>query len=244
MGQHAKHRDLVKRGFHILALWLLMTNAAQAGCRLALALALDVSSSVDNNEYNLQRLGLAAALDAPEVRHAILNGARGDVALAVYEWSGFYQHKLHLDWVILRTHEDISQAALAIGAMTRSHSDFPTSIGPALGYGATLLERAPRCDRQVIDVSGDGISNYGFSPAAAYREFLFDGVTVNGLVIQSSSAGVAEYYRRNVLHGPNAFLVVAGGFAEFREAMTRKLYREVNDIVLGRSENTLPSPNG
>ncbi len=225
----------MKLGFHILALWLLMANAAQAGCRLALALAIDVSSSVDAEEYNLQRLGLAAALDAPEVRFAILNGAKGDVALAVYEWSGFYQHKLHLDWTLLKTEADISRAALTIGAMKRKHDDFPTSIGPALGYGATLLERAPECDRKVIDMSGDGISNYGYSPDAAFRNFMFDNVTVNGLVILSNSTGVVDYYRRNVLHGRNAFLVVAEGFAEFREAMTRKLYREINDIVLGSS---------
>ena len=241
MDQHAKHRYLVKPGFQILAFWLLiagLTNtlagAAQARCRLALALALDVSSSVDKNEYDLQRLGLAAALDAPEIRHAILNRAQGDVALAVYEWSGFYQHKLHLDWLLLKSDADISNAALAIGTMARSHDDFPTSIGPALGYGATLLERAPDCDRKVIDISGDGISNYGYGPEAAYKNFMFENVTVNGLVILSSSTGVAEYYRRNVLHGHNAFLVIAGGFEEFREAMTRKLYREINDIVLGK----------
>lgn len=223
----------MRLGFHILVLWLLMTNAAQAGCRLALALAIDVSSSVDRDEYNLQRLGLAAALDAPEVRFAILNGAKGDVALAVYEWSGFYQHKLHLDWTLLKTEADISRAALTIGAMKRKHDDFPTSIGPALGYGATLLERAPDCDRKVIDMSGDGINNYGYGPDAAFRNFMFENVTVNGLVILSNSTGVVEYYRQNVLHGRNAFLIIAKGFPEFREAMTRKLYREINDIVLG-----------
>jgi len=241
----------VKRGFHILALWLLiagltitLTHAAQARCRLALALALDVSSSVDTEEYNLQRLGLAAALDAPEIRHAILNGAQGDVALAVYEWSGFYQHKLHLDWLMLKSHDDISQAALAIGTMVRKHTDYPTSIGPALGYGATLLERAPECDRKVIDISGDGISNYGYSPEAAYNNFVFDNVTVNGLVIQGSSTGVAEYYRKNVLHGRNAFLIVAGGFEEFREAMTRKLYREINSAIIGSAHPGHLQPRG
>ncbi|VAV99413.1 identified by similarity to GB:BAB50411.1 [hydrothermal vent metagenome] len=121
----------------------------------------------------------------------------------------------------------------AIGTMTRKHNDFPTFIGPALGYGATLLERAPKCDRKVIDISGDGISNYGYGPAAAFRNFMFDNVTVNGLVILSNSTGVVDYYRQNVLYGRNAFLIVAGGFSEFREAMTRKLYREINDIVLG-----------
>jgi len=240
---------LVNRGVYKLTIWLLiagllhlLAGMAQARCRLALALALDVSSSVDKDEYDLQRLGLAAALDAPEIRHAILSGAQGDVALAVYEWSGFFQHKLHLDWTMLRSGNDISRAALAIGSMARSHDDFPTSIGPALGYGATLLERAPACDRKVIDISGDGINNYGYGPAAAFRNFAFTNVTVNGLVILGSNTDVAEYYARNVLHGRNAFLVVASGFDEFREAMTRKLFREINNVILGSTRPDPPKP--
>ncbi len=224
---------MVRLAAIIATVWLVSTTVVQAGCRLALVLALDVSSSVDAAEYDLQRLGLAAALDAPEVRHAILQGASGDVALAVYEWSGFFQQKLHLDWTLLRSDADIDRAVLAIASMTRSHDNFPTSIGQALGYGATVLKRAPVCDRQVIDMSGDGINNHGYGPASAYRNFPLQDVTVNGLVILSQRAGVVEYYRDEVLKGPNAFLVIANGFDDFRESMTRKLYREINDIILG-----------
>ncbi|MGB2203609.1 MAG: DUF1194 domain-containing protein, partial [Pseudooceanicola atlanticus] len=55
-----------------LTLWPL---AAGAECRLALLLALDVSASVDETEYKLQRDGLAAALNRPLIRRAILEGA-------------------------------------------------------------------------------------------------------------------------------------------------------------------------
>ena len=206
---------------------------AQAGCRLALVLALDVSSSVDAGEYELQRQGVAAALDAEEVRHAILRGGPGHVALAVYEWSGFHQHKLQLDWTVLSDDAAIDRAVAALAAMTRSHADFPTSLGPALGYGATLLERGPDCLRRVIDVSGDGVNNYRYGPQEAYRHFPLEGVTVNGLVILGEDPAVLAYYGTEVLHGAGAFLVVAAGLDEFREAMTRKLYREVNDYVLG-----------
>ena len=44
---------------------------------------------------------------------------------------------------------------------------------------------------------------------------------------------VLAYYGAEVLHGPGAFLVVAQGFDEFRDAMTRKLFREINDVILG-----------
>nr|WP_239494549.1 DUF1194 domain-containing protein [Roseovarius amoyensis] len=228
---------MVRRATCLAALVLGLAGAAAAQpagrCRLALVLALDVSSSVDAAEYDLQRTGLAAALLDPDVRRAILAGTGGHVALSAFEWSGFHQHKLQLDWTALRTPADIDRAAVTLRAMVRSHSNFPTSIGPALGYASGLLGRGPRCDRQVIDLSGDGINNYRYGPRQAYRHFPLDEVTVNGLVIYDGDPGVPAYYAAEVLHGTGAFLVVAAGYAGFREAMTRKLFREVNDIVLG-----------
>jgi len=238
LDQHGKYGPLVRRAA-LLAAWLLALAAPaqglaqQAGCRLALALALDVSSSVDAAEYDLQRRGLAAALDAPEIRHAVLRGAPGAVALAVYEWSGAEQHRLQLDWTLLRDAGAIDRAVAALAGMRRSHSEFPTSMGPALGYGATLLTRAPACDRQVIDISGDGVNNYRFGPREAYRHFPFAGVTVNGLVILGDQPDVLPFYRAEVARGPGAFVETARGFSDFRAAMTRKLHREIADIVLG-----------
>lgn len=227
-----------------LALWAALFWAgaavAQPGCRLALVLAVDVSSSVDAAEYDLQRVGLAAALDAPEVRHAILTGAPGHVALAVYEWSGFYQHKMQLDWTVLDSAAAIDGAVETLLKMERSHDEFPTSMGPALGFGAQLLQKGPDCTRRVIDVSGDGVNNYRYGPREAYRHFPLERVTVNGLVILGDDPSVLTWYGAEVLHGPGAFLVVANGFDEFQDAMTRKLYREINDIVLGGWPGALP----
>ena len=97
-----------------------MAAPADAACRLALLLALDASSSVDAREYALQRAGLAAALDAPDIRHAILRSGTGDVVLAVYEWSGRFQQKLQLDCTALRSPEDITSAGAAIATMRRA----------------------------------------------------------------------------------------------------------------------------
>ncbi len=220
----------------------LLAAPAQGACRLALVLALDVSSSVDEAEYALQRVGLASALDAPEIRDAILRGGTGDVALAVYEWSGRFQDRLHLDWTFLRSDADITGAVAVLAGMQRSTSDYPTGLGSALGYGAALLARAPRCDRQVIDVSGDGINNQGFGPALAYKHFPFDDITVNGLVIEGHDPQVTQYYQREVLYGPGAFLEIAQGFEDFERAMSRKLFREINDLMLGSLPQAAPLP--
>ena len=215
-------------------LFLSIATIADAKCRLALVLALDVSSSVDAVEYDLQRVGLAAALNSELVRGAILRGADGSVALAVYEWSGFYQHKLQYDWAVLDSHDAIDEAVRVLAKMERSHDDFPTAVGQALGYGAMLLQRGPECERRVIDVSGDGINNYGYGPRAAYRNFPFENVTVNGLVILGQSPEVLRYYHEQVALGQQAFVISANGFEEFEDAMTKKLFREINGIVLGQ----------
>ncbi|MHA6346896.1 DUF1194 domain-containing protein [Roseivivax sp. CAU 1761] len=213
------------------ALW---TEAAwaQAGCRLALALALDVSSSVDDSEYALQREGLALALEDPEVRGAILGGA-GPVALAIYEWSGRRQNALVLDWTMLHIPADIDRVTTRLRTTPRSQNRFPTAMGYALGFGATLLERGPDCLRAVIDISGDGVTNDGFGPQLAYRHFPFAGVTVNGLAVLGADPTVEAYYSEVVRHGPGAFVELSQGYEGFRNAMTRKLFRETNTLMLG-----------
>jgi len=222
-----------------IALALLGAVAAQpaAACRLALALAMDVSSSVDAAEDALQRGGLAAALVAPDVQAAFL--APGDpVALAVYEWSGRRKQILLQDWVLIRAPSDLQAVSARIAASPRSHDDFPTALGYALGYGATLLGRAPDCAAATLDVSGDGENNEGFGPEEAYRAFPFDGITVNGLVVRAmpteGRADLVSYYRDTVIRGPGAFVEVAGGFADFERAMRAKLIRELGAVMLGR----------
>lgn len=201
-------------------------------CRLALLLALDVSSSVDAEEYILQRDGLAAALNDPLVRQAILDG-EGHVSIAIYEWSGRRQSSLVSPWVALIDDATIDGVIAALLSAPRSHTRFPTAMGYALGYGATLLARGPRCERQVIDVSGDGENNDGFSPRLAYKNFPFSNVTVNGLAVLGGSDDVVDYFQREVRYGFGAFVETSEGYQGYRDAMTRKLLRELNDMILG-----------
>ena len=114
--------------------------AAASECRLALALALDVSRSVDTREHALQRGGLIAALSAPEVRRAFF-AAPLPVALAVYEWSGPAEQHLLLDWVLIRAPGDLDRVADRIGQAPRNGTEAPTAMGQALLYGAALMAR-------------------------------------------------------------------------------------------------------
>lgn len=239
MEKHGEHWPLVRRALVcVLGLCLVWPGAAaaQIACRLALVLAVDVSSSVDEVEDKLQRLGLAGALVAPDVQAAFLSGG-SPVALAVFEWSGRNKQKLLLDWRLMTGPEALTDAAETLARSTRSTSRYPTAMGNALGYAALLLTRAPGCLFKTIDLAGDGINNDGFPPGAAYAEFPFDGVTVNGLVVRSGTfpeaEAVSRYYRATVLRGPGAFLEEAQDFEDYENAITRKLIREVAPRQIG-----------
>lgn len=223
-----------------LACAALLACAGGAGeaaeCRLALLLAMDVSSSVDAAEDVLQRGGMVSALISPQVQEAFFV-TDAPVALAAYEWSGRYNQEVLLDWTIIREPADLVAAAEILAASKRSHNDFPTAMGYALGFGAHMLERAPHCLKKTLDVAGDGQNNEGFGPRQAYANFPFSDVTVNGLVINGADfegeTGLIGFYKGQVIRGPGAFVEIAEGFEDYERAMRRKLIREVSPPVLG-----------
>ena len=194
-------------------------------------LALDVSSSVDAEEYALQMNGLARALRDPDIVRAITEA--GGIQAIAFEWSGRFQHVEIMPWSFLASDADVFAFAGAIETHPRGYDQYPTALGFALGHASILLDRAPKiCARTVVDMSGDGVTNEGYEPVYAYRNFDFSNVTVNGLVIEGEKPDPVEYYRREVIHGPGAFVEVARGFADYEAAMKRKLLREINGAAV------------
>lgn len=222
-----------------------LANPAEA-CRLALVLAIDVSSSVDAAEDQLQRAGLAAALIAPDVQAAFF-ASQAPVSLFVFEWSGRYNQDEILPWTIIGSPADLQHVARTIIDSRRVEYEFPTAMGYALGYGAVQLAQMPHCSFHTIDVAGDGINNEGFGPAQAYTAFPFGGVTVNGLVIESREgsfdADPMAFYRDQVIRGAGAFVEAANGFEDYENAMRRKLIREVTPLIMGGTP-TIQAPAG
>lgn len=222
----------------LIAAWgVAAPAAAQESCRLALVLALDVSSSVDAEEDRLQREGLARALLAPEVVRAFLAGDA--VALYAFEWSGSRsQVPLTAGWQTVAAEADLRRIAAAIATSERSRTNLPTAVGAALGHAAIRLRDGPDCRARTVDVSGDGLHNEGFTPAMAYEAFPFDGVTVNALIVggAGSDAQLVAWFQAEVLRGPGAFSVFAEDYGDFARAMEAKLLRELAPPLVGKAE--------
>ena len=60
---------------------------------LLLALAMDVSRSMDREKFLLQRQGYAAALSNPQVLSAISSGPYQKIAICFIDWSGPFEQR-------------------------------------------------------------------------------------------------------------------------------------------------------
>lgn len=209
-----------------------MGTAALGECRLALALAVDVSRSIDAVDYAIQTEGMAAALEDAQVRGAIFAPA-GEVALAVYFWSGSGHQDLVQDWVLLDHPEALDRVIWRLRGTKRPETRLPTALGAALVYGAGLMDAAPPCARRVLDVAGDGRNNEGISVATAYTRAAFGDVVVNALAVGEHEQGVARYFREEVIRGPGAFVEVAPRQVDYPPAIRRKLLRELEGPKIG-----------
>ena len=230
----------------LAASWAGVAPALADNVDLLLVLAADVSRSIDEGEFNLQRKGYAAALADPRVLRAITGGPNRAIAVTFVEWSGADEQKTVVDWTILRDGEGAAVVAAQILTAPRSFLT-RTSISAAIDFSIGQFAAAPAsADRRVIDISGDGTSNAGRPVTEARDEAVAKGVTINGLAIINTQAspgftthtqppgGLPEYYRQNVIGGTGAFLLVVENFETFADAMTRKLVSEIAGAPGGR----------
>ncbi|SPH17051.1 hypothetical protein DEA8626_00565 [Defluviimonas aquaemixtae] len=223
-----------------LALAVLLAAGPAAGaCRLALALGVDVSRSVDAEDYAIQRRGILAALADPAIRDAFLK-PEDAVAFAVYEWSGQAYQEVIVDWTLVRSESGLAAIRAVIEAHERGGTALPTGLGAALDYGHALIARAPDCAARTLDISGDGRSNDGRGPEEVYAETDFGDIVVNGLPIGGHEADIAIYYRARVIRGPGAFVEVARDETDYPRAIRRKLERELTEQLMG----ALGGPDG
>lgn len=216
----------------------LSAATADAACRLALALAVDVSRSVDAADYVIQTEGLARALTDPAVEAAIF-GPPGDVAILVFHWSGQRYQEIVADWQVMKTPDDLHRMAEKIRRTPRFPASLPTALGAALRFGLEQFETAPSCERQVLDVAGDGQNNDGLPPLRVYAKTDFGNLVVNGLAIGEHESDLTAYYRSNVIRGDGAFVEVAVTQADYPRAIRRKLIRELSDML---SQSVPPTP--
>ena len=204
-----------------------------------LVLVDDVSRSIDDREFDMQKQGYAAAFANPQVIAAIKGGAIGAIAVQYVEFASSYETRTIVDWTVIRDADTAKAFAERMSGASRSAWG-RTAIGAGIELGLkNIADSGFEAQRRVIDVCGDGTSNHGPVVSETRNHAVEAGVTVNGLAIINDRpmswtfahvqppGGLANYYRENVTGGVGSFVVEIHDFQSFGAAITRKLINEI-----------------
>jgi hypothetical protein len=227
----------VSRSLQIpLGLLLLLLASAIIGFAAApvmpvavqLVLAVDVSGSVNQARFELQRHGYAEAFRSVAVQQAIRSTGTGSVAVAMLQWTGPSLHVVAVDWTLVSDTASAERFAAAIEQAPRALFGGGTSISGAIDYAMTMFPSSSfLAPRRVIDISGDGANNRGRFAEDARDEAVQAGVVINGLPILTLEPELDEYYRDSVIGGPGAFVIAVRSYEEFAQAIRSKLVTEI-----------------
>jgi hypothetical protein len=175
---------------------------------------------------------------------AIRAGRLGRIAVTYVEWSSVTDQRVLLDWHVI----DSAASADAVAAeLERApvKSGTTTSISAGLDFSVRLIAASPyQGDRRVIDISGDGYSDYGRPIRVARDDAVKAGIIINGLPVmndrppwrESAPPDLDHYYADNVIGGPGSFYLVVHDLKDFGNAVLRKLILE----IAGRADMAPP----
>ena len=210
-------------------LFIILALGAQPAraCETALMLTIDVSNSVDVAEYQLQAVGLADALQDPDIINALVRGAS---AVAVMQWSGTDKQELSIGWTRIRTAMDVARLSDRARLMPRAFVLSDTAPAAAVTFALAQFGAVADCERRVIDVSGDGTPNAGGDTAAARTQAQRQGVTINAIAIESMGLAITNFYRNAVITR-DGFVMTARRHRDYPRAIRAKILREVTKAI-------------
>src|ERR1700741_1656583 len=177
----------------VLAFLGLVHETYGAEVDLEVVLTADVSRSIYDAEFDLQRKGYAAAPTDPRVLTAIQGRPGAAIGVSFIEWSGDEEQQVVVDWTEIRDGEAAGSVAAAILAAPRSFMG-RTSISAAIDFAMAHFAKSKwQASRRIIDISGDGTNNSGRPVTEARDQAVAQGVTINGLAISTDKPKVPHY---------------------------------------------------
>jgi len=238
--------------FTILSLSPILTFALPVSVELVLLQ--DISGSMSNSDFNLQRSGYENAFRSD----AVLNSIKkyGDIAVTLVYWAD-NQH-VAVDWTHIFDKESANRFADNISKTYRpSNVGFRTGLTDAINMGASLYtDNDFEGLKNVMDVSGDGAESVRgrfndtncISCQEARDNALAGNVnTINALWIDDRNyfgddkediVNAVIYGQKNVIGGQGAFSLIADGFEDFESTILTKIQREISP----NSSNPVPEP--
>ena len=87
---------------------------------VALVLVTDVSRSIDDSEYKLEKDGYASAFTSRRVLEAIQGGPVGKIAVSYVEFASSFEVRTVLDWTVIRDRASAQAFVDRLAAAPRS----------------------------------------------------------------------------------------------------------------------------
>src|SRR5437588_3748777 len=176
------------------AFLLAMAGALPAqAAAVALVLAIDVSESVSSERYILQHDGIARAFETPQLIDAIA-AVPGGIEALVLEWSDPDKIAITVGWTRIANRTGAAGFAASVRATQRSSNGL-TAIGSALLAAAAAFNHMPEpAGHKIVDISRDGMANFGVAPVTARDALVNQGITINGLAILGEEPWPDDYY--------------------------------------------------
>lgn len=213
---------------------------------LALAIAVDSSNSISQEDFEMQRHGFLAALDNKEFRR-LLSRCEHGVTFSYFEWSGNHYNE-EVDLLINWTHVTAASLPKQIAKMENVLQAKPrkylnqTDIQSALLFAGELMRALPfrvseTSVRKGIVLSTDGKQNvldrtYPFSypirastdmlaiPLAASRDAIADqNIAIHSLAIDTNKGSLLEYLRQNAVTARYGFSTSIESFKDYESGM-------------------------
>ena len=169
-----------------------------------IVIAVDVSGSVNSDEYKIQKDGIIKAFSDPSVQNLLLQCTTSGIGVTYLEWSGSGYSQAFgsfvnnpfvqvIPWTRLMTPEDMNHFANQLLASPRS-SDGETDIARSLEFARSLFSSAPfQSQNRIVSLSTDGRQGRTIAGISAEdfvkmeRDKLASlGVTINGIAIEST----------------------------------------------------------
>jgi len=211
--------------------------------------AIDVSDSITQQEERLQYDGLARGVVDPRFLARVAEGPEQRVGFVVFTWSSGGDVRIVVPWTVISNRADGARVAAQLDAAPRiDRRGFgmfrPSSLDKG-AHGMTDIAEAVRsaleismtapfpARRSVINILSNGVDNDGQDPSVVRDQAIRLGVTINGVVF-GNMPDLPDYFRRNIVGGPGAFLMTVQNAGDLPVALERKFWQ---DLIAG-----LPAP--
>jgi hypothetical protein len=206
-------------------------HAAMTPVDIELVLLVDVGSTINPAEFDLQQQGYVQAFQSDPIIRAIQAGPYHRIAATLIYWAGPTQQFQAVDWMLLKDSATAGAFASAIGAAPRPFDGLTDPASAIVFSYPQFSENAFDGNRWIIDVSGDAPQNAGY-PVTIARDLALAAGTdqINGLCLLWDDPDLRTWYTANVIGGPNAFSLPVYEYADFARGIQDKIVREIAPV--------------